>query len=182
MLKENPETREVPIVVISVSDNKELGFRLGVYDYLMKPADSDALLGVLKRLESDGVRDILVVDDDPTTVSLISQMLEEGGFASRSASNGAEALSEIERGRPDAIFLDLMMPVMDGFEVIDRLQADPELRKISVVVVTAKDLTGEEQKFLQERVSGVVEKGRLDPDRLMEELRETLDGYSGGGV
>ena len=181
MLKGDPETRDVPIVVVSVSDNKELGYQLGVYDYLMKPADSEAILSVLKRLEADGTRDILVVDDDPNAVSMITQLLEAEGLVARSATNGQGALDEIARARPDAIFLDLLMPVMDGFGVIERLQQDADLRKIPVIVITAKDLTAEEKTYLQEHASQVVEKGKLEPNALVKELRQTLNDYARSG-
>jgi signal transduction histidine kinase/ligand-binding sensor domain-containing protein/CheY-like chemotaxis protein len=177
MLKEDPETRGIPIIVVSVSDNRELGYRLGVTDYLVKPVNREALLSALGRLDSGRLRDILVVDDDPAMVSLVCQMLEESGFASRSASNGQEALSEIGRLRPDAVLLDLMMPVMDGFEVIERMQADPELRKVPVVVVTAKDLSGAEREILKRQASRVVQKGKVDREALVQELREALKGY-----
>ncbi|MDP6778411.1 MAG: response regulator, partial [Candidatus Latescibacteria bacterium] len=178
MLKGDPETRDVPIVVVSVSDNKELGYQLGVYDYLMKPADSEAILSVLKRLEADGTGDVLVVDDDPNAVNMMAQLLEAEGLSARTASNGQEALDEIAKARPDAVFLDLLMPVMDGFGVIERLQQDEELRRIPVIVVTAKDLTAEEKAYLQEHSSQVVEKGKLEPDTLVKELRQTLNGFA----
>jgi len=177
MLKGDPETRDIPIIVISASDNRELGYRLGVRDYLVKPIDREALLSVLGRLDSGQLKDILVVDDEPLVTTMICQMLEFSGFAARSASNGEEALAQIGRARPDAVLLDLMMPVMDGFEVIERLQADPTLRKVPVVVVTAKDLTKAEREFLQRRVSRVIQKGRMDPMALTQDLREMLKGY-----
>ncbi|OGG45101.1 MAG: hypothetical protein A3F84_11785 [Candidatus Handelsmanbacteria bacterium RIFCSPLOWO2_12_FULL_64_10] len=177
MLKGDPETRDIPIIVISASDNRELGYRLGVRDYLVKPIDREALLSVLGRLDSGQLKDILVVDDEPLVTTMICQMLEFSGFAARSASNGEEALAEIGRARPDAILLDLMMPGIDGFEVIERLQADPALRKVPVVVVTAKDLTEVEREFLQRRVSRVIQKGRMDPMALTQDLREMLKGY-----
>ena len=177
MLKADPETRDIPVIVLSVSDNRDLGYRLGVSDYLVKPVDRDSLLAALGRLDHGSVNDVLVVDDDRTTVLMLSQMLEINGFAPRGASNGQEALDEIAKRLPDAILLDLMMPVMDGFEVVERLVANPDWRNIPVLVVTAKDLTPDEVEFLHQRVSRVVQKGDLDPDDLGASLREILKRY-----
>ena len=177
MLKADPETRDIPVIVLSVSDNRDLGYRLGVSDYLVKPVDRDSLLAALGRLDHGAVNDVLVVDDDRTTVMMLSQMLEMNGFAPRGAHNGQEALDQITERQPDAILLDLMMPVMDGFEVVERLEANPDWRDIPVVVVTAKDLTPDEVEFLHQRVSRVVQKGDLDPDDLGASLREILKRY-----
>jgi CheY-like chemotaxis protein len=176
MLKADPETRDIPVIVLSVSDNRELGYRLGVHDYLVKPIDRQALLRTLHRMDSGLLKDILVVDDDPLTVSLIREILQIEGFSPRSAGNGQEAMAEVSRSRPDAILLDLMMPVMDGFEVVERLQADPAYREIPVVVVTAKELTEEELDYLRQRVERIVPKGRMEPGDLSGQLRAILKG------
>jgi signal transduction histidine kinase/CheY-like chemotaxis protein len=176
MLKADPETRDIPVIVLSVSDNRELGYRLGVHDYLVKPIDRQALLRTLHRMDSGMLKDILVVDDDPLTVSLIREILQIEGFSPRSAANGQEAMAEVARSRPDAILLDLMMPVMDGFEVVERLQADPAYREIPVVVVTAKELTEEELDYLRQRVERIVPKGRMEPGDLSGQLRAILKG------
>ena len=179
MLKADPQTRDIPIIVLSASDNRELGFQMGVMDYLVKPIDRNALLTALSKVSEPRIEDVLVVDDDPMAVDLLSEMLEMSGVHARRATNGAEALAEIEKAPPDAILLDLMMPVMDGFEVIDRLQNNPGWCDIPVVVITAKELTAEERVFLNDRVSQVVEKGRLDPDRLGQAFKEMLRRYHG---
>ena len=177
-LKGDLQTRDIPLIVVSIVDNKELGFRLGADEYLVKPIDKEALLNVLQRFEGQG-RQVLVADDDPVVVDLVCQLLEEDGFSVRSAAHGREALDEIGRQRPDVLLLDLMMPVMDGFETLQQLRANPDTRDLPVVVITAKDLSPEEREELQRSTSRVIEKNGLDRERILRELRESLKGLSG---
>jgi len=176
-LKADPQTNGIPIIVLSASDNRELGFQMGVLDYLVKPIRREALLGALARIPFGNLQDILVVDDEPVSRELLVEMLALNGFETRQAANGQEAMAEIEHNAPDALLLDLMMPVMDGFQVIRRLQEKADWRQIPVIVVTAKDLTSEEQAFLHDRVSRVVQKGQVDSDELREDLRSLLKRY-----
>jgi len=172
-LKSDPATRDIPLIVISIIDNKELGFRLGADEYMVKPIDKDALLNVLQRFEGKG-RQVLVADDDPVVVDLARQLLEEDGWSVRSAANGQQALDEIARQRPDVLLLDLMMPVMDGFETLHQLRENPATRDLPVVVFTAKDLSPQEQKELLQHTTRVIHKNGLDPQRILRELRESL--------
>ena len=162
MLKGDPETRDVPIIVVSAMDNRDLGISMGVKDYLVKPVDREALLSALRKIDP-GMKHVLVVDDEPTARDLLIEILSDEGFESREARNGREAMERIEEQVPDAILLDLMMPEVDGFEVVQRLQENEKWKDIPVIVVTAKDLELEEKTFLSERVERVVQKGRLDP-------------------
>ena len=162
ILKDDPETRDVPVIVLSAMDNSDLGFAMGVHDYLVKPLDKDAMLSALKRIDGGDIKDVLVVEDEPATQDLLCQMLQETGVGTRTASNGREALDLVGEQKPDAIFLDLMMPEMDGFEMIERLQAEEEWKDIPVVVVTAKDLTDDEEAYLREHASRVVRKGDMN--------------------
>ena len=119
----------------------------------------------------------------PTTirwwVDLVRQLLEEDGFSVRSAVNGQEALDEIAGQRPDVLLLDLMMPVMDGFETLQRLRQNPDTRDLPVVVITAKDLSPQEREELRQNTSRVIEKNGLDRDRILRELRESLEEMRG---
>jgi signal transduction histidine kinase/CheY-like chemotaxis protein len=175
MLKDDPETRDVPVIVVSGMDNRDLGTAMGVKDYLVKPVDRDALLKALEKIGSD-VKHVLVVDDEASARDLLVQILGDEGMESRTAVNGREALEAIERQVPDAILLDLMMPEVDGFEVVQRLQEKAEWKGIPVIVVTAKDLELEEKTFLSERVERVVQKGRLEPSELGRAIREAVQG------
>ena len=176
-LKEDAATRDIPVIVVSIIDNKDLGFRLGADDYLIKPIDKQALIRVLQKHTGRGMV-ALVVDDEPTVVDLATQLLEEDGWTVRSAANGQLALDDIARQKPDVVLLDLMMPVMDGFETLNRLRQDPETRDLPVVVITAKDLTTRELDELREKTARVIEKDGLDKDRILRELRESLQEMS----
>ena len=174
MLKGDPETRDIPIIVLSGMENKSLGLAMGVKDYLIKPVDRDALLVALGRVDRGSVKDVLVVDDEPSAADLLTQILSEEGLPSRRATNGKEALARIAERVPGAILLDLMMPEMDGFEVIAALQEDPIWSTIPVIVVTAKDLESSERLYLAKHVEKVVQKGRLDPSRLAQAVRDAV--------
>ena len=181
-LKADPATRDIPLIVLSIIDNKELGYRLGADEYLVKPVDKDALLGVLGRLTGQG-REALVVDDDPGVVDLVCQLLEEEGWTVRSAANGQEALNSLRRQNPDIVLLDLMMPVMDGFETLRRIRQSPsqQIRDLPVVIITAKDLTAQEQDDLLLSTSRIIEKDGLNRERLLRELRASLREITGTG-
>jgi CheY-like chemotaxis protein len=172
-LKGAPETRDIPLIVISVVDNRELGFRLGADEYLVKPIGKEVLLGTLRRFEG-AVRRVLVADDDPAVVDLVRQLLEEEGWQVAGAADGQQALEQIAHQRPDLLLLDLMMPAMDGFEALRRLRADPATVDLPVVVITAKDLSPSEREELRQHTMRIIEKDGMDRARLLRELREAL--------
>jgi len=173
-LKADPDTKDIPVIIVSILENRDLGYSLGVDDYLVKPIKKEALLATLNRLSIPETDKILVVDDDPNVISLITQILEGENYYISGASNGEEALSAISERIPDLIILDLLMPVMDGFEMIDRLRGNPDWRNIPVVVITAKDLTDADKEFLERGVIKIIQKAGLDKDKLLSELRDTL--------
>jgi signal transduction histidine kinase/DNA-binding response OmpR family regulator len=172
-LKANPDTRDIPLIVVSIVDNKELGYRLGADEYLIKPVDRESLGRVLQKYEGRG-KEVLVTDDDPVVIELTRQLLEDDGWTVRAASNGQEALDALAEKRPDVMLLDLMMPVMDGFETLRRLRANPETKDLPVIVVTAKDLAADEMEDLRNNASRVIAKDGMDRDRILAELRESM--------
>jgi CheY-like chemotaxis protein len=172
-LKADPATRDIPVLLLSVVDQKDLGYRLGAADYLLKPFERDDLLAALHRV-APRCRWLLVVDDDPHVVDLVRQSLEDEPYQIDAAGDGVAALEAIAQRRPDVILLDLLMPRMDGFEVIASLQQDPERRDIPVIVLTAKMLTRQERRSLKEHALAAIQKGALDRDALMAELKQVL--------
>jgi signal transduction histidine kinase/DNA-binding response OmpR family regulator len=172
-LKVDPATRDIPVLLLTVVDQKDLGYRLGAADYLMKPFDRDDLIAALQRV-APHCRRLLVVDDDPNVADLVRQSLEDEPYRIDVAEDGLAALEAIATQRPDVILLDLLMPRMDGFEVIASLQKDPERRDIPVIVLTAKTLTRQERRSLEEHARAVIQKGALDRDSLMAELKQVL--------
>ena len=175
-LKADPATKDIPIIVVSIVDNKDLGYRLGASDYLLKPFDRDAVVAALARIAPHHGR-LLVVDDDPQVVDMVRQLLEGEPYQVEAAGDGQEALEAISRQRPDAILLDLLMPRMDGFTVIEHLRQDPEHRLIPVIVLTAKTLTAAEHAMVEQSVLKVIQKRGLDRDHFIQELRGVLQAY-----
>jgi CheY-like chemotaxis protein len=175
-LKADAATRDIPIIVLSIVDNKDLGYRLGAFDYLLKPFDREAILAALGRIPPHQGR-LLVVDDDPQVIDLVRQLLEGEPYEIVAVTDGQEALAAIAEKRPGVILLDLLMPHMDGFGVIDHLQQDPQSRQIPVIVLTAKTLTATERATLDRTARAVIQKRGLDRDTLIQELRGLLQAY-----
>jgi CheY-like chemotaxis protein len=154
-------------------DQKDLGYRLGAADVLLKPFDRDGLAGALARVAPQ-CRRILVVDDDPNVPELVRQWLAGEGCQIDWVADGAAALESLSGQRPNVILLDLLMPRMDGLALLDALSGDPQYRDIPVIVLTAKTLDKTERELLQERVLALIEKHGLDREALMREVRRVL--------
>jgi signal transduction histidine kinase/DNA-binding response OmpR family regulator/HAMP domain-containing protein len=172
-LKTDPVTRDIPVILVSIVDQKDLGFRLGATDYVIKPFDREALIGALARV-APRCRRILVVDDDSNVADLVRQWLEGERCAIDWAGDGVAGLERIVQSRPDVILLDLIMPRMDGLAFLDALQADAAHSDIPVIVLTAKSLTDADRQALQERVLGLIEKHGLDQEALIRQIRRGL--------
>ena len=158
-LKADSELRDIPVVMISMIDGSEMGFALGATDFLSKPVDRQHLQAIVSRLGvSTESSKVLVVEDDEETRELTRRILETEGFAVIEAEHGRDALDRLGEAVPDLIILDLMMPVMDGFEFMTELRSVPEWRTIPVIVSTAKDLTPGERQRLNGAVEGILQK------------------------
>ena len=162
-LKSDPETRRIPVVVVSITERSELGFSLGAEEWLVKPVQQDVFLRALDAAtaaaSSTGKRTILVVDDDPGAVEYLSELVRQRGCEVLSASNGRDGVALALRHQPDAIILDLAMPEMNGFEAVKALRDHSRTRNTPILIVTAMDLTLVERQRLQSSVQGIVTKG-----------------------
>ena len=168
-LKSHPETRDIPVVMVTMTDDRDMGYTLGATDFLTKPIERDQLVGLLGRYRSaDSEGHVLVVDDNEEVRNLIRRSLEKEGWAVEEAENGEVALDCVKQRAPALILLDLMMPVMDGFQFV----AEMRKRSISIpiVVVTAKDLTEDERRALNGQVAGLVQKRGTGRDELLSEI------------
>jgi signal transduction histidine kinase/CheY-like chemotaxis protein len=175
LLKQRPETRNIPVVILSVVDNRAFGLSLGAFDYLVKPVEVSTLLDSLSRagvLASRG--HLLVVDDDADVRNLLAQELVSAGYRVQSAEGGADALAAMANERPSAVLLDLMMRPPDGFEVLCRMREDPALRDVPVVIVTAKDLTEKDHQILRGAAQRVIRKAS-DPARLVADVLRAVE-------
>jgi CheY-like chemotaxis protein len=169
-LKSDPELADIPVVMLSMLDEQNMGYSLGASDYLTKPIDRDRLAAVLKRYAGPAdSRLALVVEDDPGVRDVTRRMLELAGWNVIEAENGRVALDRLASSKPGVILLDLMMPEMDGFQFVGELRARREWSSIPVVVVTAKDLTPEDRKRLNGQVGMVLQKGAYSREELLKE-------------
>jgi PAS domain S-box-containing protein len=175
-LKNSASTRSIPIVVVSVLDERKMGFALGATEYLLKPVGKEVLLNVIRRHVPTGTPgDVLVVDDEAGDLQLISDALSESALPCALAQSGRDALRILSESQVSAVVLDLMMPEMNGFELLQAIRDQPLLRKLPVIVLTAKDLTEEDRLRLRGKVSACLEKGRVWKPQLVDQLRLLLE-------
>ena len=174
-LKGDPELADIPVIVVTIVDEKNKGYALGAADYLIKPIDRVRLAAVLRKLCGTGTgRHVLVVEDDGTTREVLRDALARDGWSIAQAENGRVGLARLAERIPNAIVLDLMMPEMDGFEFIAELRATPEWRHIPVLVVTARDLSEDDRRRLSGGVHQILQKGAYDRDTLLAEVGRAL--------
>jgi signal transduction histidine kinase/CheY-like chemotaxis protein len=174
-LKADPRLRKIPVIVLTMVDDKGRGYSLGATDYLAKPIDRDQLLKTLSEFRLTGkAGPIMLVEDDDATREVTTRMLLKDDWEVVEAVNGREALHMLSDIRPALIMLDLMMPVMDGFDFLLEMRSHAEWQDIPVIVITAKDLTEEDQRILSGRVEQVLEKSVFSREQLMQHVREAV--------
>ena len=177
-LKAHRGTGAIPIVIVSIVDQQKMAFALGAAEYLVKPIVREDLIASVQR--QIGVpssnKCILVVDDDPACVQMMSESLTAGGYRTLCAYGGREALEHLEERRPDAILLDLLMPEIDGFEVIRQLRSREELKTVPVFVITAKDLTPDDLDILRSSTRALFRKGDPWREHLLDYVKQAV-GY-----
>jgi CheY-like chemotaxis protein len=170
VLKADPLTAKIPVVMVTMLQDREHGYTLGAADFLTKPLDAEKLRDVLSRHIRPGGLPVLVVEDDVASREMLARLLRKEGLTVNEAENGSVALEEIAKQRPGLILLDLMMPVMDGFEFLGVLATQPQLAAIPVIVVTAKDLTPAEREALTGSVAQIFEKGAMNREKLLHDV------------
>jgi CheY-like chemotaxis protein len=176
-LKAEAALVDIPVVMLTMLDDRNLGYALGAADYLTKPIDRERLVAVLGRYRRD--LPVLVVDDDPNFRDLARRTLEREGYTVVEAENGRAALDRLRNAAPGVVLLDLMMPEMDGFDFVAAVRADSAWRSLPIVVITAKDLTPEDHERLNGYVARVLQKGALTRDALLGEVRDLVAASAG---
>jgi len=178
-LKENDQTRNIPILVCSILEEEEKGFSMGASDYLVKPFASDDLANAIYRLDRDNnFREVLVIDDDESDLDLLQKMIEQGGkFHPTFATGGQAGLDALKRLTPDIILLDLFMEGMTGFDVLERLRAEARLKRIPVIILTGASLTREQKKQLADFGPQMISKSVLKEQDLLNELEMALKKF-----
>jgi PAS domain S-box-containing protein len=169
-LKSDPELLEIPVIMLTIVDDQNMGYSLGATEYLTKPVDRERLASVLKRYTDPGATpSALIIEDEPDVRDVTRRILELAGWSVVEAQNGRVGLERLATMRPSVILLDLMMPEMDGFQFVDELRNHPDWKSIPVVVVTAKDLTAEDRDRLSGRVGLILQKGAYSREDLLRE-------------
>jgi hypothetical protein len=174
-LKGDPSVSDIPVVMLTMVDNKEMGFSLGVDDYMLKPIERGNFVTVLRKYCSLNMPPtVLVVEDDPTTRDLLRTSLEREDFAVIEAHDGVAGLEVLASIRPALILLDLMMPKLDGFEFARHVRNHPEWRDIPIVVMTAKNITPDDRRRLDGLVSRILQKGAYGREELLAEVSSRI--------
>ena len=176
-IKSDPTLCSIPVVMMSVLDNRQLARSLGASGWLHKPLHRPELQRLLTAIQSSGGPEpprLLVVEDEPANAEWLRRLLERRGWLVVHVANGHEALAEIAHVRPSLILLDLMMPEMDGLQFLERLRRNPLAASIPVIVLTAKDLTPEDHRRLHGRVAEVLSKGSLNAVALLDQINAIL--------
>ena len=170
-LKGDPAVAAIPVVMLTMVNNKEMGFSLGVDDYMLKPIERSGFVATLRKYcAATESPTVLVVEDDPTTRDLVRSSLEREHLIVLEAANGTEGLRLLQTTRPALILLDLMMPELDGFQFAQEVRANPLWRDIPIVVMTAKNITPEDRARLDGQVARILQKGAYSREELLAEV------------
>jgi CheY-like chemotaxis protein len=181
-LKADPKLRTIPVIMVSMIDDRKRGYSLGAVDYLTKPIDRKLLHKALSRYyRAEGSSSVLLVEDDTRTREMMARTLKKAGWWVSEAGHGQEALNVMESMQPDLILLDLMMPVMDGFDFLAAMRARPEWKDIPIIVITAKDITAEDRDRLSGRVEEIVEKNAYTSAQLLQHVSEAVAKHNDPG-
>ncbi|WP_437996146.1 response regulator [Sorangium sp. So ce185] len=185
-LKSTPALASIPVIVISIVEERGIGYSLGAADYITKPVEREALERALARcaLRSGRSPRVLVVEDDAPSREVLEGMLRRSGCDAVSAANGRLALDLLatDAEAPDAAIVDLMMPEMDGFELIERLRLHEHWRRMPLIVLTAKELTDDDRARLRLGTERVFQKGELGLQELLEEVRVCVEAAAQAGA
>jgi len=181
-LKNNPNLVDIPVIMLSMIEERNLGYSLGASEYLVKPVDKSKLETVLNKYwQTQHISEkinkplVLVIEDDSTTREMLGRMLHKFECHSLQAENGLQGLEVLSHHNPDLILLDLMMPEMDGFEFVAQVRRQEKYRDIPIVVLTAKDITTEDREKLHDGVQKIFQKGAYKRDNILAEINELLE-------
>ncbi len=175
-LKRDRETHDTPVIICSILEQQERGFSLGAADYLLKPILEDDLINALNRLNADGaIQEVLIVDDDSNSLRLLQKVLQQTGKYRTVLAQGGSAGWDIIRSRPPhAVVLDLFMPEMDGFTILEKMRENVRLRDIPVIVVSSGDITPQQQQQLSDFGQRLINKSSLDEKDLLNVIERAL--------
>jgi CheY-like chemotaxis protein len=182
-LKNDPRTSTIPVIVVTITDQPAIGTALGADEYLVKPVDRATLLAAVERcLRSRGgaapTRTILVVEDDASTLEIIVELLKGYGYAVSTAADGEQARLSVAKALPELVILDLVLPKMSGFELLNEWRSNPRTAELSVFVLTSKDLTKEEEAYLHAHAESLFRKQNSWREPLIKQLERVATSLS----
>lgn len=184
LLKSDPRTASIPVIVVTIVDQPSTGALLGADEYIVKPVDKNTLLAAIERcmnrLGSTDARSILVVDDDEPTREFIAELLSKNNFAVRTAVDGPSARREVAAALPELVILDLILPGVSGFQLLTDWRRDSRTANLPIFVLTSKDLTPQEREYLRANSEALFQKQEPWQDELLSRLeRVLLSGMTG---
>jgi CheY-like chemotaxis protein len=171
-LKQSPETRHIPVQIVTVEEERHHSMERGAFSYLAKPATTESIEAALERIKQFAmprVKKLLVVEDDATASMSIEELIRHEDVEITTVATGEDALREMRNGGYDCVVLDLRLPDMNGFDLLDAVHAEPALHDLPIVVFTGKDLTVEEETRLLKVAKSIIIKGVQSPERLLDE-------------
>ena len=176
-LKNSQDTADIPVIIVSIVDNKDLGFSLGAAEYLIKPIDRIKLINTVNACipaekDKGKLMKILVVDDDEKAVKYMSAILENAGFDVIKAYSGKAGINLAMNSNPDLLILDLMMPEISGFDVIEKLRTHPTAKSIPIIICSAKEITPADKKVLNGNILAIVQKGTHTKEDLLAAIKK----------
>ena len=173
-LKNTRETQDIPVLILSIVDEKKMGFSLGAAEYMVKPIDKKMLLHKLRNLEKIATfRNILIIDRDGNTLARLGSFLEEEGYTVIRAASNSEAVERIREKEPDLIIFNLMMPASGGIDLIEYLKTDERVKGTPLILLTDRELEEKDTRELNGRIRATLNRWLLSEEELLQELRET---------
>jgi signal transduction histidine kinase/DNA-binding response OmpR family regulator len=176
-MKSDPDLCETPVILATIVADREMGLAFGAVEHLTKPVDANLLVSTLNAIAGARDREVLIVDDDVATRNLFRRILVREGWHVREASDGKKALAQLDAKRPTLMLLDIMMPNVDGFDVLKSVRSNEALSDLPVIVVTSKDLTREEMDWLKSHAGDVIRKGETGRSDLVAALKRHLKEF-----
>ncbi len=178
-LKSDPDTSQIPVVIVSATEDPQKAYHLHAHDYFVKPLEKDQLLARIRQLTElsqlkTSIRNVLIVDDDKGFLLVTGTLLEREGLKVHKASNGPEAIEMLKTIKPDVVLLDLLMPGMSGLEVLEEIKKNPDTKDLPIIILTAADVSRQQNQALKGKIRGLIEKTSYHPDDLANEIRRII--------
>jgi signal transduction histidine kinase/CheY-like chemotaxis protein/HAMP domain-containing protein len=174
-LKSNPASKDIPVIIHSIIENRPLALSLGAFDVIAKPSEPKKVLSVVERACRSKNQPIMIVDDNPDFADSLKILLETEGYRAIATYNGESALKDIEKINPSVLFLDLLMPGMDGFAIMKKLRSQERWRNLPIVVVSGAEITVGQRKSLEGLTQEYIEKGQFSKEIISSTIKRIIN-------